>query len=260
MLMEDLRKKIVCITGASSGIGEACAVEFAKLGCTLILSARRIDRIERLAESLRENQSAKVFTGKLDVREPSAVERFFRDLPAEWRAIDILLNNAGLSRGLDKLHEGKLSDWEEMLDTNVKGLLYVSRAVVPGMVERNRGHIINIGSIAGHQVYPGGNVYCASKHAVKALTEGLKMDLQGTAVRVSSIDPGLVETEFSVVRFHGDETRAAKTYENIKPLTGTDIAEIAVFCATRPHHVNILQTIVLPTAQASVHHVHRSQS
>ena len=154
--MEDLRNKIVCITGASSGIGEACAREFAKLGCALILSARRLDRVERLAESLRTDEAAKVFTGKLDVREPAAVERFFRDLPAEWRAIDILLNNAGLSRGMDKLHEGKLSDWEEMLDTNVKGLLYVSRAVVPGMVERNRGYIINIGSIAGHQVYPGG--------------------------------------------------------------------------------------------------------
>jgi len=201
----------------------------------------------------------RILTGRLDVRDPDAVERFFRDLPPDWKAIDILVNNAGLSRGMDKLHEGLRSDWEEMIDTNVKGLLYVSRAVVPGMVERNRGHIVNIGSIAGHQVYPGGNVYCASKHAVKALTEGLKMDLQGTAVRVSSIDPGLVETEFSVVRFHGDEKRAAKTYENIRPLKGADIAEIVVFCATRPPHVNILETIVLPTAQASVHHVHRDE-
>ncbi len=258
--MEDLSQTIVCITGASSGIGEACAQEFARLGCPLILSARRVDRVERLADSLRSRHHVRIYTGRLDVRDPGAVETFFRDLPLEWRSIGILVNNAGLSRGLDKLHEGKLSDWEEMLDTNVKGLLYVSRAVVPGMVERNQGHIINIGSIAGHQVYPGGNVYCASKHAVKALTEGLKMDLQGTAVRVSSIDPGLVETEFSIVRFHGDASRASTTYENMKPLSGTDIAEIAVFCATRPPHVNILQTIVLPTAQASVHHVHRGKN
>ncbi|HTY00217.1 MAG TPA: SDR family oxidoreductase [Bacteroidota bacterium] len=257
--MEDLTNKIVCITGASSGIGEACATEFAKLGCSLILSARRLDRVERVADTLRQTRGVRILTGRLDVRDPDAVERFFRDLPPDWKAIDILVNNAGLSRGMDKLHEGLRSDWEEMIDTNVKGLLYVSRAVVPGMVERNRGHIVNIGSIAGHQVYPGGNVYCASKHAVKALTEGLKMDLQGTAVRVSSIDPGLVETEFSVVRFHGDEKRAAKTYESIKPLKGADIAEIAVFCATRPPHVNILETIVLPTAQASVHHVHRAE-
>jgi len=258
--MEDLSRTIVCITGASSGIGEACAQEFARLGCPLILSARRIDRVEQLANALRSRNHVRIYTGKLDVRNPDAVEKFFRDLPSEWRSIGILVNNAGLSRGLDKLHEGNLSDWEEMLDTNVKGLLYVSRAVVPGMVERNQGHIINIGSIAGHQVYPGGNVYCASKHAVKALTEGLKLDLQGTAVRVSSIDPGLVETEFSIVRFHGDAARASTTYENMKPLTGTDIAEIAIFCATRPPHVNILQTIVLPTAQASVHHVHRSKN
>jgi len=257
--MEDFTKKVVCITGASSGIGEACATEFAKLGCSLILSARRLDRVERLADTLRQSRGVRILTGRLDVRDPDAVEVFFRDLPSDWKAIDVLVNNAGLSRGMDKLHEGLRSDWEEMIDTNVKGLLYVSRAVVPGMVERNRGHIVNIGSIAGHQVYPGGNVYCASKHAVKALTEGLKMDLQGTAVRVSSVDPGLVETEFSVVRFHGDETRAAKTYENIKPLKGVDIAEIAVFCVTRPPHVNILETTVLPTAQASVHHVHRDQ-
>jgi serine 3-dehydrogenase len=257
--MEDLSRTIVCITGASSGIGEACAQEFAKLGCPLILSARRVDRVERLAETLRDRNRVRIYTGKLDVRDSGAVEKFFHDLPEEWRSIGILINNAGLSRGLDKLHEGKLSDWEEMLDTNVKGLLYVSRAVVPGMVERNHGHIINIGSIAGHQVYPGGNVYCASKYAVNALTEGLKLDLQGTAVRVTSIDPGLVETEFSVVRFHGDAVRASKTYENMKPLTGTDIAEIAVFCARRSPHVDILQTIVLPTAQASVHHVHRNQ-
>ncbi|MGA9118087.1 MAG: SDR family oxidoreductase [Bacteroidota bacterium] len=255
--MNELTKKIVCITGASSGIGEACALEFARQGCALILSARRLERVERLAAALQSAHGTKTHTGRLDVRDPDAVMNFFEGLPPQWQDIDVLINNAGLSRGLDKLYEGKLPDWEEMIDTNVKGLLYVSRAVVPGMVRRNRGHIINIGSIAGHQVYPGGNVYCASKHAVKALSDGLKMDLLGTAVRVTSIDPGLVETEFSVVRFHGDAGRAAKTYENLKPLTGTDIAEIAVFCATRPPHVNILDTIVVPIAQASVSHVSR---
>jgi 3-hydroxy acid dehydrogenase/malonic semialdehyde reductase len=256
--MEHLTRKIVCVTGASSGIGEACARAFAAQGCSLILSARRLDRIERLAAELKASSGTRSYTGRLDVREPDAVRKFFDQVPAQWSAIDILINNAGLSRGLEKLHEGEVQDWEEMIDTNVKGLLYVSRAVVPAMVRRNSGHIINIGSIAGHQVYPGGNVYCATKHAVKALTEGLKMDLLGTSVRVTSIDPGLVETEFSVVRFHGDTQRAAKTYEDMQPLTGDDIAEIAVFCATRPAHVNILEITVLPTAQASVSHVARA--
>lgn len=257
--MEPLTNKIVCITGASSGIGEACAREFAALGCSLILSARRLDRVERLAAELQSTHGTKTYTGRLDVRDRDAVQAFFGGLPPPWAAIDILINNAGLSRGLDKLHEGNIQDWEEMIDTNVKGLLYVSRVVVPGMAQRNSGHIINIGSIAGHQIYPGGNVYCASKHAVKALSEGMKMDLLGTAVRVTSIDPGLVETEFSVVRFHGDAQRASKTYESMKPLSGKDIAEIAVFCATRPPHVNILESIVVPIAQASVSHVSRTE-
>ncbi len=194
----------------------------------------------------------------LDVRDQRAVDSYFSSLPSELRAIDILVNNAGLSRGLNKLQEGDQADWNEMIDTNVKGLLFVSRAVLPGMIQRNSGHVINIGSIAGHAVYPGGNVYCASKWAVKALTEGMKMDLLGTAVRVTSIDPGLVETEFSIVRFHGDKERASKVYADMTPLKAEDIAEIVVFCATRPPHVNILETVVLPTAQASVSLVHRS--
>jgi serine 3-dehydrogenase len=255
--MVNLEQKIVCITGASSGIGAACAEEFAKLGCALLLSARRLDRVKEVAMNLADRYGVRVHASQLDVRNQPEVDRYFTSLPEEWKQIAILLNNAGLSRGLDKLHEGLLSDWEEMIDTNVKGLLYVSRSVIPGMVARGQGHVINIGSIAGHQVYPGGNVYCASKHAVAALTHGLKMDLQGTAVRVSSVDPGLVETEFSVVRFHGDEKRAGQTYKGMTPLTPGDIAEIVVFCATRPPHVNILETLVLPTAQASVHHVAR---
>lgn len=256
--MTGLNSSIVCITGASAGIGAACATEFAKQGAALLLSARRLERVDELARTLRTKHGVRVRTGRLDVRSLPEVEKFFGSLPAEWREIDILVNNAGLSRGLERLQEGKPADWEEMIDTNIKGLLYVTRTVLPGMVERNRGHVINIGSIAGHQVYPAGNVYCATKHAERALNEGMKMDLQGTAVRVTSIDPGLVETEFSVVRFHGDAERASRTYANMTPLRPEDIADLAVFCATRPPHVNILQAVIMPTAQASVHHVHRT--
>ena len=256
--MEPLKNKVVCITGVSSGIGAACAAEFARQGSALLLIARRADRIETLARQLREQFHCTTLSRQLDVRDRSQVEETFRTLPPEWQQVDILVNNAGLSRGLDRLQEGLIDDWEEMIDTNVKGLLYITRAVLPGMVKRNSGHVINIGSIAGHQVYPAGNVYCASKHAVDAITQGLKMDLLGTNVRVSTVDPGLVETEFSEVRFHGDKIRAAKTYANTRPLHPTDIAEIVVFCATRPLHVDIAEIIVLPTDQASVHHVHHT--
>jgi len=194
----------------------------------------------------------------LDVRNQPEVERLFANLPAEWRDVDILVNNAGLSRGLMKLHEGSIQDWEEMIDTNIKGLLYVTRAVLPRMVERNSGHVINIGSIAGHQTYPAGNVYCATKFAVTAIGRSLKMDMLGTAVRVSSVDPGLVETEFSEVRFRGDKERAAKTYTGLKPLEPKDVAEAVVFCATRPAHVNIGEIIMTSVHQASVSMVHRT--
>jgi serine 3-dehydrogenase len=256
--MESVRNKIVCITGASSGIGAACAEIFAREGSALLLSARRTERLENVARALREKYHVKIHTVNLDVTRQKEVESVFASLPAEWQAIDILINNAGLSRGLDKLQDGKIQDWEEMIDTNVKGLLYVSRAVLPGMVQRNRGHVINIGSIAGRQLYPGGNVYCASKFAVHALTQGMKMDVLGTPIRVSSVDPGLVETEFSEVRFHGDKGRAAKVYENMRPLHGDDVAEAVLFCATRPAHVNILEVVVLPTAQASVRDVYKT--
>jgi len=256
--MISLRNSIVCITGASSGIGAACAREFARHGTALLLVARRKDRLRSLASELSAEHGVRTHSVPLDVTQQPDVEHAFNSLPPEWNRIDILVNNAGLSRGLDKLHEGKIQDWEEMIDTNVKGLLYVSRVVAPGMVERKSGHIINLGSIAGHQVYPGGNVYCATKYAVAAISQGLKMDLLGTGVRVCSVDPGLVETEFSEVRYHGDKARAAKTYVNMRPLRPEDIADIIVFCATRPLHVDISEVVVMPTDQASVHHVFRT--
>ncbi|MDM7913720.1 MAG: SDR family NAD(P)-dependent oxidoreductase, partial [Candidatus Eisenbacteria bacterium] len=178
-------------------------------------------------------------------------------LPEPWKSIDVLVNNAGLSRGLSRLHEGLLSDWEEMIDTNVKGLLYVSRAVIPGMIERGRGQVINIGSIAGHESYPGGNVYCATKAAVRALTAGMRMDYVDTPIRISTVDPGMVETEFSLVRFHGDRERADKVYQGITPLSADDVAEVVLFCATRPAHVEVAEVLLLPTAQASATLAHR---
>jgi serine 3-dehydrogenase len=255
--MQQLKNQIVCITGASSGIGRSTARECAKQGAHLLLMARRVDRIEQLARTLTTEFGIRTLARGLDVMKNSAVEQTFGSLPPEWQTIDVLVNNAGLSRGLDKLHEGKIQDWEEMIDTNVKGLLYVTRAVLPSMVKRNSGHIINIGSIAGHQTYPNGNVYCASKFAVTAIGRSLKMDLLGTAIRVTSVDPGLVDTEFSRVRFRDDMERASKTYVGMTPLTPDDIAEIVLFCASRPSHVNIGELLVTPTDQATVTMVHR---
>lgn len=255
--MTTLRDKIVFITGASSGIGRSAAQAFAREGARILLCARRGERLQALAGELRREHGVPVHAFTLDVRDQPAVAEAIAGLPAEWAAIDVLVNNAGLSRGLDKLHEGLLSDWEEMIDTNVKGLLYVSRAVIPGMVARGRGHVINIGSIAGHEVYPGGNVYCATKFAVNALSRGLRMDLVATPVRVSTVDPGMVETEFSLVRFHGDEERAGGVYKGIQALTPDDVAEAVVFCATRPPHVSIAEMIVMPTAQAAAMLAHR---
>jgi 3-hydroxy acid dehydrogenase/malonic semialdehyde reductase len=251
--MTELRDKIVLVTGASSGIGEAVATEFSEAGAKVILAARRLERLKSVSGTLRTVSHLM----ELDVRDRHAVEEAIDGLPAEWQAIDILVNNAGLGRSLDKLHEADPDGWEEMIDTNVKGLLYVSRVVIPGMVSRGTGHIINIGSIAGHQVYPGGNVYCATKHAVTALTRGMMIDLVDTPIRVSTIDPGLVETEFSLVRFNGDRERAGKTYQGYKPLSGRDIAEAVVWTASRPAHVQVAEMIVLPTAQAAAMVLHK---
>ena len=247
-----LQGKTVLITGASSGIGLACARSFADQGCRLILAARRKERLVELSAGLRKEFEIETHLLELDVRDREKVNAAIEGLPAEWREIDVLVNNAGLSRGLDKLQEGYWLDWDEMIDTNVKGLLWVSRAVMPGMVERDRGHVINLGSIAGHQVYPGGNVYCATKHAVSALTQGMRLDLVGTRVRVSSIDPGLVQTEFSEVRFRGDKERAEPVYRNFPPLQAEDIAETVLFCATRPPHVCIQDILIMPQDQAAV--------
>jgi 3-hydroxy acid dehydrogenase/malonic semialdehyde reductase len=258
--MPQLQNSIVFVTGASSGIGRSCARKFAEAGAKLILVARRKERLEKLAAELREASAADIFLDELDVRDRHAVTRFPQRIPSKWQDIDILINNAGLSRGLDKLHKGEFEDWEEMIDTNVKGLLYISRTIIPGMVERKRGTIINIGSIAGHEVYPNGNVYCATKHAVDALTKGMRMDLVDTPIRVCTIDPGLVETEFSEVRFHGDKDRAKKTYQNLTPLDPDDVADAALYAATRPAHVQIAEIIIMPVAQASTTLVYRTPS
>jgi 3-hydroxy acid dehydrogenase/malonic semialdehyde reductase len=251
-----LENRIVLVTGASAGIGRACATVFAREGCRLILSARRADRLRGLARDLADRHGTETHLLPLDVRDRPAVDEAIAGLSADWSGIDILVNNAGLSRGLEKIHEAELEDWEEMIDTNVKGLLHVSRAVIPGMVARDRGHVINIGSIAGHQVYPGGSVYCATKHAVGAITQGMRIDLLGTMVRVSTVDPGMVETDFSLVRFHGDEERAAAVYRQFPPLRAEDIAEAVLFCATRPPHVAIAEMIVMPQDQAAVYASH----
>jgi serine 3-dehydrogenase len=255
--MLSLKDKIVFITGTSAGIGEATARAFAAQGARILLCARRVERIEKLARALESEHGVAAHAFRLDVRDQAAVDKAIAGLPAEWRPIEVLVNNAGLSRGLDKLPHGLLGDWEEMIDTNVKGLLYVTRAVLPGMIERGRGHIVNIGSIAGHEVYPAGNVYCASKFAVRALSKGLRLDLNGTPIRVSEVAPGMVETEFSLVRFHGDAERAGKVYQGLTPLGPDDVADAVVWCATRPLHVNVSEVVVMPAAQASTTLVHR---
>ncbi len=251
-----LAGRTVLVTGASAGIGEACVRAFAAAGARVLFCARRIAKVRALAaEIVRAGGAAHAFA--LDVRDAAAVQRALGALPEEWRAADLLINNAGLSRGLDTLQQGSLDDWNEMLDTNVKGLLHVTRAVVPGMIARGRGHVINLGSIAGREVYPKGNVYCASKHAVDALTQGLRMDLLGTGVRVSSVDPGLVNTDFSAVRFHGDRARADAVYQGLTPLTAADVAEVIVWIASQPPHRVVAEVMLLPADQASARDVQR---
>ena len=244
--MGNLANRTVFVTGASSGIGRATALAFAREGAKVLLCARRLEPLEVLAQEMVEAGAAAVHSFALDVQDRAAVESALSALPTEWSEIDVLVNNAGLSRGMAKLHEDDPQNWEEMIDTNVKGLLYVTRALVPGMVARGRGHVINMGSTAGHMTYANGAVYCATKAAEKAISEGLRIDLNGTPVRVTSVDPGMVETDFSLVRFRGDEERAAKIYANITPLQPEDVAESIVWAASRPAHV-MIHTIVMTT-------------
>jgi 3-hydroxy acid dehydrogenase / malonic semialdehyde reductase len=255
--MLSVKNLVVLVTGASSGIGLACARIFAQAGAKVILSARRLERLDTLAQELKKEFNTDIYMLPMDVTDRLQVESQLNSLPEDWSKIDILINNAGLSRGLDKLYEGDIQDWEEMIDTNIKGLLYVTRSVVPGMVERGRGHVINIGSLAGHQTYPKGNVYCGTKVAVRAISEGLKQDLLGTPLRVTSVDPGLVETEFSKVRFRGDEDRAQGVYQGLTPLTPEDVADTVFYCATRPPHVNINEVLMMPTDQSGSTLIHR---
>ena len=243
-------KRIALITGASSGIGEACARKFAEGGYDLILTARRAEKLAELKAEL-EAEGTKVKTLTFDVRDAEAAETAVDSLEPEWRKINVLINNAGLALGLDKEYEGDPDDWNTMIDTNIKGLLTMTRLIVPGMVERNEGHVINIGSVAGDAAYAKGNVYCATKAAVKTITDGLRIDLAETAVRVTNLKPGLVETNFSNVRFHGDNQRADNVYKGIPPLTGADIADVAFYAASAPKHVQIAEVLILATHQAS---------
>jgi serine 3-dehydrogenase len=256
--MASLRNKIVFITGASSGIGNACAEAFASKGANLILCARRIERLTELKKLLIRRYKVKMFIAQLDVRKLRDVKKVVSSLPTQWKKIDILLNNAGLARGLNKVYDADITHWEEMIDTNVKGLLYVTRAVLPQMVERKHGHIINIGSTAGHEVYLMGNVYCATKFAVKALTQSIRADVLDKNIRVTSVDPGMVLTEFAKVRFSGDENRAKKVYDGVTPLSPKDVAEAVLFAASRPANVNINEIILTPICQASSMQIYRN--
>lgn len=253
----ELEGKRVVVTGASAGIGEACARRFAAEGADLVLWARRRGRLEALAEELAEDHGVEIRVDDVDVRDRDAVEATAKSVLEGPGAPDVLLNNAGLAAGYDPLHEGDPEDWDRMIDTNVKGVLHVSRAFLPAMIHRGRGHVINLGSIAGRQVYPRGNVYNATKYAVRALTEGMNVDVSGTGVKVSSVDPGFVETEFSVVRFHGDEERAEEVYEGFTPLSADDVADVVCYVASAPKHVNLFEVVLLPTDQRNVYVVDR---
>lgn len=252
--------KIALITGATAGIGEACAHTFAREGYNLILTGRRMDRLENLAQLLNTKYNIEVAVSSFDIRNREQVVQHLEGLPAHWKNVDVLVNNAGLSQGLDPIQNGSYDDWDTMIDTNIKGLLYVSRVVSNWMISNGSGHIINLGSIAGKEVYPNGNVYCATKHAVDALNKGMRMDLNDKGIRVSAIHPGAVETEFSEVRFKGDKDRAKKVYDGFEPLVADDVAETIWFIASRPAHVNINDLIIMPTAQATATNIFRKNS
>ena len=250
------RRPIALITGATSGIGESCAHKFAQAGYNLIVTARRSDLLAGLKRKL-ERQGVEVLPLVFDVRDRKAAHDAIAGLPQEWAEVDVLVNNAGLARGLEPEYEGNMDDWDEMIDTNIRGLLTMTRLIVPAMVARNHGHIINIGSVAGDAAYAGGNVYCATKSAVKSISDGLRIDVAHTKVRVTNIKPGLVETNFSRVRFHGNEDRADKVYQGIKPLTGDDVADVVLYAVQAPEHVQIAEVLVLATHQASGSIIHR---
>ena len=245
-----MEKKIVMVTGATSGIGEACAKKFAQGGYNVIITGRRKEKLDALKKEL-EGMGAEVLVMQFDVREREAAKKAVEFLKDKWAKIDVLINNAGLALGLDKEYEGDFDDWDTMIDTNIKGLLNMTRFVVPAMVERNEGHIINIGSVAGDAAYANGNVYCATKAAVKTITDGLRIDVAESNVRVTNLKPGLVQTNFSNVRFHGDDARADNVYKGVKPLTGDDIADVAFYAASAPAHVQIAEVLVLATHQAN---------
>lgn len=249
--------KIAFITGATAGIGEACAIKLAKNGFDLIISGRRQEKLLQLEEKLISENQCKVHSLVLDVRNQNEVNSKIESLPKQWKNIDLLVNNAGLAVGVSALQDGITDDWERMIDTNIKGLLYITRAISPLMISRKQGHIINITSIAGKEVYPGGNVYCATKHAADALTKGMRIDMLPHNIKVSSIAPGMVETEFSIVRFKGDEKKADQVYDGFIPLGAEDIAETLYFIASRPAHVNINDVLIMPTAQASARDVNK---
>ena len=250
-------KKIILITGATSGFGKAIALKFAQDGDDLVITGRRKERLELVAGEIREQLGVKVLSLSFDVRKLEECEKAIQSLPEEWKKIDILVNNAGLAVGLHPVHEGVIDDWERMIDTNVKGLLYMTRLVAPMMVERGHGHIINIGSIAGREVYPNGSAYCGSKFAVNAITKGMRIDLLPHNIKVTEILPGAAETEFSMVRFKGDKERADAVYKGFKPLSAKDVADVVFYTASLPPHVNINELILMPTAQASSMHFHR---
>lgn len=252
-------RKIVLITGATSGIGEACARKFAQGGYDVIITGRRAQLLANLKKEL-EAEGVRVLALAFDVRNRNAATAAINSLPLEWQQIDILINNAGLALGLEPEYEGSFEDWDTMIDTNIKGLLTMTRLVVPRMVKRDSGHVINIGSVAGDAAYAGGNVYCGTKAAVKTITDGLRIDLAHTSVRVTNVKPGLVETHFSNVRFHGNDARADKVYEGVKPLTGADIAEVVFYAASAPAHVQIAEVLVLATHQANGSVLHRDTS
>jgi 3-hydroxy acid dehydrogenase / malonic semialdehyde reductase len=246
-----LENKTVFITGASSGIGEACAYGFAALGARLLLCARRVDRLTEVAESIAAQHGTEIHLLSLDVSDAGVVSHVLGGLPPEWKTIDVLVNNAGFAKGFEPIPEGRPSEWDDMIDTNIKGLLYITRCIVPAMLERDSGHVINLGSIAGDEVYPNGVVYCATKAAVDVISRGLRMDVVGSSVRVTNIKPGMVETGFSITRFRGDSDRASKVYEGVSPLTAEDVADTVLYAATRPPHVNIDEITLKPVAQAT---------